>query len=88
VGQGERFVTILGDRNYIFDQSTWADSTTPPTPLLRRSRYVYSAVQGTAEGVNGVLHRVPRVRVVCVGCLAPVLVTCTVLVEAVDIRLR
>ena len=29
---------------------------------------------------SGVLHRVPRVRVVCVGCLAPVLVTCAVLV--------
>ena len=30
--------------------------------------------------MNRVLHRVPRVRVVCSGCLAPVLVTCAVLV--------
>ena len=56
-------------------------------PLLRRSRCAHGAAQGAAEGVNGVLHRVPRVRMVCVGCLAPVLVTCAVSVEAVEIRL-
>ncbi len=49
-------------------------------PLLRRSRCAHDAAQGAAEGVNGVLHRAPRVRVVCVGCLAPVLVTCAGLV--------
>ena len=89
VTRGRAATFMLGDGVHIFDQSTRLDFPQPTTPclsaegyhpLLRRSRCAHGAAQGAAEGVNGVLHRVHRVRVVCVGCLAPVLVTCTVLV--------
>ena len=50
--------------------------------MLEYSRYI----RGPILGVNGVLHRVPRVRVVCLSYLALVLVTYAALVYAVEVR--